>query len=206
MDINQLTPDLTPGLSDLIPLWDTSNGITRKVSLASLQSLLITGAVLSGGLLAGSTVAMLNGGASTVALGTALASANAFNVGLSWPAQSSSSAFAFDAVNGNFVAQRDVKLAEFKVALQASWTNAVTLKLAVFVGPDATPYTLTPEAQAVGNGAVQPIAFSGYAYNPNNLNAVIKAGDKVKLAASLSTAGNLSVTAAQFVVQSLDGV
>lgn len=204
-DISQLNVDLSPQLSDLIPVWDTSQGLTRKTSLLSIQTTLLAGAKLVGGVLAGSTVAILNGAASTPSVGTALAAVNLFNAGLSWPAQSSSNAFAYDAVNGNFVAQRAVTLAEFKFSAQASWANGVKLTLAVFVGPDATPYTLIPQTSAVGTGAVQSVSFSGFAMNPNNLNAVINAGDKLKLAAALGTAGTLTVTASQFAVQSLDG-
>lgn len=202
MDINQLTPDLTPSLNDLLPLWSTSQGLTRKVPVSALAALL---APTSAGVLGGATVALLNGGVSTVALTTALASINPFNAGMSWPAQSSANAFAYDSVNGNIVAQRAVKLADFTVALQASWANGVDLTLAVLVGPDAVPYTLVPGASRVGTGNTEAMQFSGYAMNPNNLNAVINAGDKIKLAAKLGTAGNLSITAVQLAVKSLDG-
>lgn len=203
MDINQLTPDLNPSLSDLIPLWSTSQGLTRKVPLSALQPLLVQA---SSGVLSMATVALLTGGASVIALTTALASINPFNTGLSWPPQSSANAFAYDPVNGNFVAQRPIKLADFTVALQASWANNVDLLLGVFVGPDATPYTLIPQQSRVGTGNVESVTFGGYAMNPNNLNAVINTGDKIKLAALLRTAGNLTVTAAQMAVKSLDGV
>lgn len=203
MDINQLSPDLNPSLNDLLPLWSTAQGLTRKVPVSALATLL---APASSGVLGGATVAVLNGGASTIALTTVAASINPFTSGLSWPAQSSANAFAFDAVNGNFVAQRAVKLAEFTVALVGSWAAGVDLVLAITVGPDATPYALTPQVTKTGGASAQALTFSGYAMNPNNLNAVINAGDKIKLTAALRTAGNLTVTAVQMAIKSLDGV
>lgn len=203
MDINQLTPDLTPSLNDLLPLWSTSQGLTRKVPVSALAALL---APTSTGVLGGATVAVLNGGASTIALTTTPAPINPFTSGLSWPTQSSANAFAYDAVNGNFVAQRAVKLADFTVALTGTWAAGVDLVLTVTVGPDATPYTLTPQATKAGAVTAESVVFGGYALNQNNLNAVINAGDKIKLNAALRTAGNLTITAVQMAVKSLDGV
>jgi len=39
--IQQLSTDTAPSLSDLIPIWSTGNGDSRKISLTTLQSLLV---------------------------------------------------------------------------------------------------------------------------------------------------------------------
>ena len=39
--IQQLNTDTAPSLSDLIPIWSTNNGDSRKISLTTLQSLLV---------------------------------------------------------------------------------------------------------------------------------------------------------------------
>lgn len=209
MDINQLSPDLTPQLNDLILLWSTSQGLARKVPLLALQTLINTGVVLPKGILSASTVSIMRTRVASPlvkALTTAVTVFNPFQTAQQNPPVSSASAFAYDLVNGNFVAQRDVALAAITLAMQASWANATTLTLQAWVGPDATPYVLTPAYIGAGTNATATVHFSGIVGNPNNLNGVIKAGDKIKLAAALSTAGNLSITALDMSVQSLDGV
>jgi len=39
--INQLSTDTAPSLSDLLAIWSTANGDSRKISLTSLKALLI---------------------------------------------------------------------------------------------------------------------------------------------------------------------
>lgn len=208
-DINQLGPDLTPSLNDLIALWNTSNGMTRKTSLAALQTLMNAGATLPGGIISAATTAKLQGGAAAPSLTATLTPFNispTANLCQQWPPTSSASAFTFDAVNGRFVAQRQIALAQVVVALTGSWTNAVNLTIAVMVGPTATPYTLPQQSIVTGTATARTVHFSGLAFNPNNLNAVINAGDYVQLAGALSTPGTLTLSSSLFTLQSLDGV
>lgn len=210
-DINQLPLGFpgSPQLNDLLMAWSTGNGLSYKLSVQMLQTLLLQSVTLPGGIIAAATTAKLQGGAATPALTATLAPFNMVptaNLCQQWPPASSASAFTFDPVNGRFIANRQIALAQISVALVGSWANAVNLTIGVLVGPAATPYTLPEQSQVTGTGAARTVHFSGLAFNPNNLNAVINQGDYVQLAGALSTPGTLTLTSSLFTMQSLDGV
>lgn len=207
-DINQLGPSLQPSLNDLIALWNTNNGMTRKTSIALLQALILEGVTLPGGILAASCISLMRARPATPisqALTATPAPFSPFQLAVQNPALSSASAFAYDLTNGNFVAQRDIALASLNFSMIGTWANGVDLTLQAWVGPDATPYVLTPSFIDIGTGTMRTANFGGVIGNPNNLNNVILAGDKIKLAGALGTAGNLSISSIVMSVQSLDG-
>lgn len=205
MDINQLGFEQTASGSDSLLIWDSVNGRTTRISIASLMTYINNNLLVPKGLEQISSLYALRGAASVVPLTTVLAKINPFasNQVIS---PSGSLAFAVDMVNGLLVASRDVAIASVNVALNGTWANAVDLTLAVQVGPDALPYTLVPKSISTGNGNMKSVHFSGYLFNPNNINGILAAGDKIKLCASFGTAGNLTVSGVEVTVQSLDGV
>lgn len=208
MDINQLNSDLSPQPNDQLVLWDTTNGCTRRTSISAVGALINSTQTVPGGILAISCISLMRARPVSPTVFALTATATPFNpflIAVQNPPLSSASAFAYDLTNGNFVAQRDVALAEMNFSMIGTWANGVDLTLQAWVGPDATPFVLTPSFIDIGTATMRTANFGGIVGNPNNLNNVIKAGEKVKLAGKLATPGNLTITSVVFSVQSLDG-
>jgi hypothetical protein len=208
--INQLPAVDSLSGGDLLPVFNTANGDTRKASLTAVKEFVQDGFVPDGGVLAISgyySMRKVPATPLTIAVGTSYANfANYDSPAMTFPAGRTSIAGMITV--GEFVMQRDVAAVEFWAAMTGTWPTNRDLTLAILVGTDAAPYESASKFIGAGRGATNLVSamFGSPVVNLNNPGGTIKAGEKVRLVAKMNIADNMDLTRLTFVVKTLDGL
>lgn len=195
--------------SDQIPIFVTGSRTTRRATVSQLREAVEKGLSLPDGMLGISSLYIMRGSTPAVVplttteapFGVSAYSAPAFSV----PGDVTS--LTADLANGRFIAQRDIAAVEFWASVIGDWPSGSTLKLAVLVGDQVTPFESAYQFLMGGVGAGFTLTgnLSGPASNLNDTQGIIRAGQTIRLVASLSTPGNLNLQRIAFVVRPLDG-
>jgi hypothetical protein len=207
-NINQLSVDASPQLSDLIAIWSTNNGQPKQVSLSALQSLLLGGVALPRGLLSASSIYALR---KTVA-GTQNLTATPQVITTYDPNGATvlpvgGTALTQNVVTGIMQATRAIAGLNFEVSVIGSISNGTVQTLQVQTGPlGGMLFTSEFEDISVGTGNTQCWKFSGFLQNPNNVAGQINVGDIIQLVASVSANATLNITKVTFLAQPVDGL
>lgn len=207
-NINQLSSDISPQLSDQLAIWNQNSGQPRKVSLSAILTLLQGALQIPNGLLNASSLYMLRRTtAETLALTAAPAVVAPFDANGASVLPLGGQALTQNVTTGVLQATRNIEALDFWVALVGSLPSPRVLTLQVQTGPVGGPF-FTSEFQSVvtGTGVTQAFHFAGVLQNPNNVNGRINEGDVVQLVASADAATTLSIVRATLIAQPLDGV
>lgn len=207
MQINQLSADTTPQLSDQIALWSTNNGQPRRVSLSALLATLQGALLMPNGLLnASSLYALRRTQAENLALTAAPAIVTPYDANGNSVLPMGGESLTLNVVTGLMQATRVIQALDFWVALDGSLPSPRVLTLQVQTGPVGGPF-YTSEFQSVKTGTGNPdcFHFAGVLQNPNNINSQINQGDIVQLVATADAATTLSISRVSFIAQPLDG-
>lgn len=203
--INQLSALSTLTDGDLLPVFSTTNGDARKVSMAVLKEFVNEADNSNNGILGLSSFFTMRKTGGTVALTTAYQNiTNWTDTVITTP---NSDSLSTSLVLGEFVAGRDISHIQFNALLVGSWPTNRDLQLGVLIGSDASPYESSFRYIGPGRGAGTLLTanFGGLGANLNNGGNVIKAGEKIRLVAKFNTADNLNIDRLLFSVQTLDG-
>lgn len=201
--------ETTVQTSDQLSLYSTVQGQPRRASVSALAAAVEGVYPTPVSLLDLSSIYTMRGvSSSIVALTTTPAVFNATQFSspsFSVPALQTS--LTADPTNGRFVATRDITALRFDATVQGNWGSGVVLTLAVLIGDGVTPYTSPFQATLAGLGGAQPLTarLAGPIQNLNDSQSIMRAGQTIRLVASLSSAGNLNLTGIQFSVTPLDG-
>lgn len=111
-----------------------------------------------------------------------------------------------DFTNGRFIATRDIQALEYVVGFTGDWASGSILTLQVQLGDPTNLFTAPFAFALTGTTAA---TFSGTLGGPtSNLNdtqGILRAGQIVRVVASISTPGNLNLGRIEFTVRPLDG-
>lgn len=208
--INQLSGTTgTVSLADQLAIWSANAQTSRKITVSQLQAAMESGFVPVGGILALSSVYVMRGTTSSaVALTTTPAPFNATQYSspsFSLPANQGS--FVMDPTNGRFVAIRDISAIQVFAAVSGNWPAANTLTLSLLLGDQVTPFTSNFQFTGVGGGVSVPLTgtIAGITANLNDPLGFIRAGQTVRLVASLTSPGTLNLTRIAVAIQTMDG-
>lgn len=208
--INDLSSVSEISDSDQIPLFVAGSQTTRRGTVGQLRERIEDGMTVSGGILALSSVYQMRGtSASAVALTTTPAPFNATQYSspsVALPA--GNAAFQADPTNGRFIALRDCSLVQFWAEVQGTWPTNRDLILKVLIGDQTTPFEADFAFRAAGAGGsnMRTAALAGIGTNLNDSLNLIRAGQTIRLVASMDVADTLNLTRIAFAVQSLDGL
>lgn len=207
-NINQLTADVSPQLSDQIAIWAQNQGQPRKVSISALQSLILGNVTLPRGLLSASSVyALRKTVAGTQALTATPSIITTYDANGATVLPLGGTALTQNVVTGLMQATRVIAGVAFSVALVGSIASPRILTLQVQTGPvGGTLYTSEFEAISAGTGNAQCWTFTGLLQNPNNVAGQINVGDIIQLVASADQAATLNITKVTFLAQPIDGL
>lgn len=207
-NINQLSSDTTPQLSDQIAIWNQNSGQPRKASLSSVLALLQSALTLPSGILsAASLYGLRRTQAENLALTAIPVVVAPYDANGNSIVKLGGQALTLNVVTGLMQATRVIQALDFWVALDGSLPNPRVLTLQVQTGPvGGALYTSEFQAVKVGTGAADCYNFAGVLQNPNNVNSVINTGDIIQLVASADQATTLAINRVTFVAQPLDGV
>lgn len=196
-------------LADQIALFTAQSQTTRKVTVAQLQDALEAGFVPQGGILGLSSVYVMRGiTASAIALTATPAKFNATQYSSpSFSLPASRSSFVMDPANGQFVATRDISAIQVFAAVSGNWPAANTLTLSLVLGDTITPFTSNFQFTGVGGGVAAPLTgnIAGITTNLNDPLGILRAGQTVRLVASLTSPGTLNLTRIAVAIQTMDG-
>lgn len=198
---------LSPG--DLLPLWSSQNGDTRKAPLSLLTSYLAALMTLPNGILSAASAYVMNAGVLAPNLGNAYANIAGWDATKSFILPAGSQSFGLVPATGEMVAGRAIQACLVNVNIAMTYAAARTLTLAILTGPDLSPYETPLHFAGIGQAAAQMYAnFTGLVYNPNNVGGKINAGDKLRLVAKYDVVGPtvLNVQSISMQVQTLDGL
>lgn len=202
--------ETTVQTSDQLQLYSTVQGQPRRASVSALADALETLHPTPDALIDIATYYVMRGASSSaVALTTTPAPFNATQFSSpSFSIPSVQTSLSYDTANGRFVAVRDIQAIEFSAAVLGDWPTNRDLRLAVQVGDPTNFYTSPYQYIAAGGGAGVARAglLAGVVTNINDSQGIIRAGQVIRLVASMSTADTLNLTGLQFSVKPLDGV
>lgn len=207
-NINQLSQDSTPQLSDQVALWNNQAGQPRKCSLSDLLTLFQNSFTSSKGLLGVSSLYSLKRTqAETLALNVTPVNVAPYDANGNSVLPLGGQSLTLNVVTGVMQATRVIQALEVWALVDGSLPSPRVLTLGLQTGPGGGGglYTSPLEVVRAGTGNPDSYAFSGILQNPNNVNGQINAGDLIQLVASADAATNLSISAVQFIVRPLDG-
>lgn len=207
-DINQLSAISSLSDSDQIPVFYTGSQSARRATISQLRQTIEDGFQVPGGLLGLSSYYVMRGvSASAVALTTTPSPFNATQYSspsFSLPANGAS--LQFDPANGRFIALRDIEAVEFTASISGTWPANRDLTLSVQLGDPLNLFTSAFQYISSGGGAnPRTPLVSGPASNLNDTLGVIRAGQIIRLVASMSVADTLNLTRIAFAVKTMDG-
>lgn len=211
-DINQLAADSSLSLGDQLAIFSTNNGDTRRMSLSTLLAFLQSNLLIPGGILSAASLYNMRApvaGLPVVNVTTVAAPIANQDPTLNIALPATNTAFFINAPTGQFIAQRNVRVALMNFNIAMTYAAARLLKLQIATGPVSNPLQyLTPIAwQALGQTATQMYAnAAGVVYNPNNINGQINTGDIVQLVASIDVNAAIAIQALSTQIQPLDGI
>ncbi|VVE59462.1 hypothetical protein PIN31009_05545 [Pandoraea iniqua] len=207
-NINQLSADTNPQLSDQVAIWSQNNGQARKVSLGALLDLLQANLQLPDGLLnASSLYSLIRSQAVALPVGTVAVTVAPFDANGNTVLNIGGQSLTLNVLTGVMQATRDIAAADFWVALDGSLPAGRTLTLQLQTGPVGGPlHTSQFQTIKAGTGNADCFHFSGVLRNPNNVNGRINEGDIIQLIASADASTTLSISRASVTMRPLDGV
>jgi hypothetical protein len=208
--INQLsgtTGSVSP--SDQIALFNSNSQTTRRCTVAQFQEAMEAGFVPVGGVLALSSVYVMRGVTpSAVPLTTTPTPFNATQYSSpSFTLPAGNGSFVMDPPNGRFIATRDIQAIQVWAAVNGDWPIGNILTLSILLGDQVTPFTSNFQftSGGVGPGFILTGTLAGVTTNLNDPLGFIRAGQTVRMVASLSAPGTLNLTRIAIAIQTLDG-
>lgn len=199
--------ETTVNTSDQLQLYSTVQGQPRRASVAALADAVELLHPTPTSVLDISSYYVMRGTNATVVPLTATPApfgTSAYQTSFTLPQLQTS--LSPDLANGRFVATRDIQAIEFTAGLTGDWATGSTLTLAVQVGDISNLFTSAFQWSMGGvTGFPLSGSITGPASNLNDPQGIIRAGQIVRLVASLSTPGNLNLQRIAFAVRSLDG-
>ena len=207
-DINQLSSVSSVSDSDQVPLFVANSQATRRATVSQLREALQNGFQPPGGILGISSYYVMRGmTASAVPLTTVPAPFNATQYSSpSFTLPSGAQSLLFDAANGRLIATRDIQAVEFTASVSGTWPTSRDLTLSVQVGDPANLFTSAFQSIMSGGGAnPRTVEISGPTSNLNDTLGFIRAGQIIRLVASLNVADTLNLTRIAFAVKTIDG-
>lgn len=208
--INQLSGTTgAVSLADQVALFNANSQTTRRCTVAQLQEAMEAGFVPAGGILALSSVYVMRGvTASAIPLTATPIPFNATQYSspsFSLPANQGS--FITDPANGRFIATRDIQAIQVWAAVSGNWPSGSTITLSILLGDQVTPFTSNFQYTSIGAGVAVPLTgvVAGVTTNLNDPLGFLRAGQTVRLVASLNIPGTLNLTRIAVAIQTLDG-
>jgi hypothetical protein len=207
-NINQLSSDTLPSLSDQVAIWSQGNGQPRKMSLSALVALVQSSLAIPNGILnSASLYSLKRTQAETLALTTVPAVVAPYDANGGAVLPMGGQSLTQNVVTGLMQATRVIRALDFWIALDGSLPSPRVLTVQVQTGPVGGPlFTSEFQSVGVGTGNAQSFHFAGVLQNPNNINSQINMGDIVQLVASADAATTLTISRVSFIAQPLDGV
>lgn len=209
--INQLSGTTgTVSLTDQVAIFNSNSQTTRRCTVAQLLQAMESSFVPAGGILSISSVYVMRGTtASAIPLTATPIPFNATQYSspsFSLPANQGS--LVMDPTNGRFTATRDIQAVQIHAAVSGNWPSGSTLTLSVLLGDQVTPFTSNFQYTSIGAGVTVPLTgvISGITTNLNDPLGILRAGQTIRLVASLNINGTLNLTRIAVAIQTLDGI
>lgn len=194
--------------SDQLALYSTTQGQPRRASVSALADTVESLHPTPDSLLDISSIYTMRGvTAAPIALTTTPAPFGAAQYSSpSFTTPSLRTSLTADPTNGRFIATRDISALRFDAIVTGNWSASVLLTLQVQIGDTVTPFTSQFQAIVPSQGAPNiTAALSGPIQNLNDSQSIMRAGQTIRLLASLSSPGTLNLASIQFSVTTLDG-
>jgi len=209
-DINQLNSVSAVSDSDQIPLFVSGSQATRRATVGQLRDTLENGFQVPGGVLGLSSFYVMRGTGLAVpySLTTTPApfNASAYTGNFTLPAGRQS--LQADPANGRFIALRDIQAFEFTVGVSGDWPAGTTITMALQCGDPGNLFTSAFQWSMGGVGPGFPLSgtYGGPASNLNDTLGILRAGQIIRVVASLTAPGTLNLNRVAFAVRTLDGI
>ncbi len=201
--------ETTVQTSDQLQLYSTVQGQPRRASVSALADAVENLHPTPTGILDLSSFYVMRG--TGLAIPVALTTtpiplpATAYTGSFALPTGRSS--LQADPTNGRFIATRDIAAFEFTVGITGDWTNGTTITMALQAGDPLNLFTSAFQWSMLGVGPSLTLSgsYSGPASNLNDTQGVLRAGQIIRVVASLSSPGTLNLQRVAFAVRPLDG-
>ena len=207
--INDLSSVSAISDSDQIPLFAAGSQTTRRATVGQLRETIQEGLTVEDGVLGISSFYVLRGTGLTApfALTTTPAPFNATAYTGSFTLPADRGSMQADPANGRFIALRDISAFEFTVGITGDWPAGTTITMALQCGDPGNLFTSAFQWSmlGVGPGLVLSGTYGGPASNLNDTLGILRAGQIIRVVASLTAPGTLNMTRIAFAVRTLDG-